>query len=56
MPLSVGFGAVIVLIMLRLPVAIAMGAVGVEGVTYTTSWNALLDQDQHAALGRQHGP
>jgi len=35
-----GFGAVIVLIMLRMPVAVAMGMVGVLGVTYTTGWNA----------------
>jgi len=35
-----GFGAVIALIMLRMPVAIAMGTVGVLGVTYTTGWNA----------------
>jgi len=36
----VGFLAVIVLIMLRLPVAIAMGAVGIVGVTMTNGWNA----------------
>jgi len=35
-----GFGAVIVLIMLRMPVAVAMGIVGVLGVTYTTGWSA----------------
>jgi tripartite ATP-independent transporter DctM subunit len=36
----VGFLAVIALIMLRLPVAIAMGAVGIVGVTMTNGWNA----------------
>lgn len=35
-----GFCAVIALIMLRMPVAIAMGIVGVLGVSYTTGWNA----------------
>lgn len=35
-----GFCVVIVLIMLRLPVAIAMGVVGVVGVTITNGWNA----------------
>ncbi len=35
-----GFCAVIALIMLRMPVAIAMGAVGVVGVTITNGWNA----------------
>ena len=35
-----GFFAVIALIMLRMPVAIAMGVIGVLGVTYTTGWNA----------------
>lgn len=35
-----GFAVVIVLILLRMPVAIAMGAVGVVGVTLTNSWNA----------------
>ena len=35
-----GFFAVIALIMLRMPVAIAMGTVGVLGVTFTTGWNA----------------
>lgn len=36
----VGFLAVIALIMLRLPVAIAMGAVGIVGVTMTNGWSA----------------
>ncbi len=36
----VGFCAVIALIMLRLPVAIAMGIVGVFGVSVTTGWSA----------------
>lgn len=35
-----GFGVVILLIMLRMPVAIAMGTVGVLGVTFTTGWSA----------------
>ena len=35
-----GFLVVIALIMLRLPVAIAMGAVGLVGVTYTNGWSA----------------
>jgi len=35
-----GFCVVIALIMLRMPVAIAMGVVGVIGVTITNSWNA----------------
>ena len=35
-----GFCVVIVLIMLRMPVAIAMGVVGVIGVTITNGWNA----------------
>ena len=35
-----GFCVVIALIMLRLPVAIAMGVVGVAGVTFTTGWSA----------------
>ena len=36
----VGFLAVIALIMLRLPVAIAMGAVGIVGVSMTNGWQA----------------
>jgi len=36
----VGFLAVIALIMLRLPVAIAMGAVGIVGVSMTNGWDA----------------
>lgn len=36
----VGFLAVIALIMLRLPVAIAMGAVGIVGVSMTNGWSA----------------
>lgn len=36
----VGFCALIALIMLRLPVAIAMGIVGVFGVSFTTGWSA----------------
>ncbi len=35
-----GFGVVIALIMLRLPVAIAMGMVGMAGVTFTNGWSA----------------
>lgn len=35
-----GFCMVIALIMLRMPVAIAMGVVGVIGVTITNGWNA----------------
>ena len=35
-----GFCMVIALIMLRMPVAIAMGVVGVVGVTITNGWNA----------------
>jgi len=35
-----GFGVVILLIMLRMPVAVAMGIVGVLGVTFTTGWSA----------------
>ncbi|MEO7938897.1 MAG: TRAP transporter large permease, partial [Burkholderiaceae bacterium] len=35
-----GFCAVIALIMFRMPVAIAMGMVGVFGVTFTTGWSA----------------
>lgn len=35
-----GFCAVIALIMFRMPVAIAMGVVGVFGVTFTTGWRA----------------
>ena len=35
-----GFGIVIGLIMLRLPVAIAMGMVGLAGVTITNGWSA----------------
>lgn len=36
----IGFIAVIALIMLRLPVAIAMGMVGMAGVTFTNGWSA----------------
>jgi len=36
----VGFLAVIALIMLRLPVAIAMGAVGIVGVSMTNGWDS----------------
>ena len=36
---SLGFALVVLLVLLRLPVAIAMGCVGFVGLTFTSGWD-----------------